>query len=137
MVSVTFFYMVSVTFFMVSVGGLLVDSAAAGGSIILEHIERFLVFCVFRIGFRRWFFMVSVTFFHGFRRWIFGGFCRGRRIDNFRTYRAIPSLLCFEGWIPSLVFLWFPLRFFIWSPLPFLWFPSVDFWWILPPQEDP
>ena len=63
--------MVSVTFFVVSVAGLLVDSAAAGGSIILERLERFLAFCVFRTGFRRCFFcglryvfvMVSVTFF--------------------------------------------------------------------------
>ena len=47
--------------FMVSVAGCLVDSAAAGGSIILECIERFLVACVFRAGFRRWFFMVSVV----------------------------------------------------------------------------
>ena len=77
---------------MVSVAGFLVDSAAAGGSIIFECIERFLVFCcVFRTGFRRCFFvMVSVVvgkclwfpslvfvwfpswqgnLFHGFRRW--------------------------------------------------------------------
>ena len=55
-------------FFMVSVAGLLVDSAAAGGSNILECIERFLVFvCVFRTGFRRLFFMVSITLFNGFR----------------------------------------------------------------------
>ena len=42
---------------------ILVDSAAAGGSTILECIERFLVvFCVFRTGFRRWFcLMVSVV----------------------------------------------------------------------------
>ena len=43
MVSITL-VMVSVTFFMVSVAGFLVDSAAAGGSNILERIERFLVF---------------------------------------------------------------------------------------------
>ena len=59
MVSVIGFLMVSVVAekrcFMVSVAGLLVDSAAAGGSIILECIERFLVLCVFRTGFRRWF----------------------------------------------------------------------------------
>ena len=64
-------------FVMVSVAGFLVDSAAAGGSNILERIERFLVyFCVFKIGFRRWFllmvsatfcFMVSVTISYGFR----------------------------------------------------------------------
>ena len=50
-----FLFMVSVVAgkhcFMVSVAGSLVDSAAAGGS----------VFCVFRTGFRRW-------FFDGFRR---------------------------------------------------------------------
>ena len=40
--------------FMVSVAGFWVDYAAAGGSIILESIERFLVF-LFRTGFRRWF----------------------------------------------------------------------------------
>ena len=34
--------------------------------------------------------MFSVTFFNGFRRWIFGGFCSRRRIQRFRTYRAIP-----------------------------------------------
>ena len=50
-----------------SVVGFLVDSAAAGGSEILECIERFLVCLVFRTGFRRWFFMVSVTFVYGFR----------------------------------------------------------------------
>ena len=78
---------------MVSVAGLLVDSAAAGGSIILECIERFLVLCVFRTGVRLWFvFMVSVvagkrcvwfpwmvclwcpawqgTLLYGFRRWL-------------------------------------------------------------------
>ena len=61
-------------FFMVSIAGLLVDSAAAGGSIILECIERFLVFLfVFRTGFHRGFLMVSVVarnlFVYGFRRW--------------------------------------------------------------------
>ena len=59
------FFMVSVVagkhFLMDSVAGLLVDSAAAGGSIILQRIERFFVFCVFRTGFCRW-------FFNGFRR---------------------------------------------------------------------
>ena len=56
-------FMVSVTFLMGSVAGLLVDSAAAGGSTILERIERFLVlFCILRTGFRRCFlFMVSVV----------------------------------------------------------------------------
>ena len=37
------FLMVAVTLFMVSVAGLFVDSAAAGGSKILERLERFLV----------------------------------------------------------------------------------------------
>ena len=61
----TFLFMVSVVagkhVFMVSVAGLLVDSAAAGGSTIFECIERFLVCCVFGTGFRRW-------FLYGFRR---------------------------------------------------------------------
>ena len=71
-VFVFFFVMVSVVagkrFFMVSVAGFLVDSAAAGGSNILECIERFLVvcLCVFRIGFRRCFLMVSVRFVYVF-----------------------------------------------------------------------
>ena len=83
-----FFFMVSVVagkhFFMVSVAGFLVDSAAAGGSNILECIERFLVFfSVFRTGFRRCF------LFYSFRRGrktifivsvvgLFVGFRRGR-----------------------------------------------------------
>ena len=59
-------FMVSVVdniqrFLMVSVVGFFVDSAAAGGSKTLEHIERFLVFLFFRTGFRRW-------FLYGFRR---------------------------------------------------------------------
>ena len=61
--------------FMVSVAGFLVDSAAAGGSTILECIERFLVFCVFKTGFRRWLFdgfrRGRKTFVYGFRRWLF------------------------------------------------------------------
>ena len=55
------FVMVSVTCFMVSVAGFLVDSAAAGGSNTLERLKRFLVCCVFRTCFRRW-------LFNGFRR---------------------------------------------------------------------
>ena len=54
LVSVVGFLMVSVIFvygsryvFMVSVAGSLVDSAAAGGSKILERMERFLVVFVF------------------------------------------------------------------------------------------
>ena len=63
----SFCFMVSVVagkrFLMVSVAGFLVDSAAAEGSNILECMKRFFVFCcVFRTGFRRLFFMVSVTF---------------------------------------------------------------------------
>ena len=51
-------------------------------------------------GFRRWFsFMVSVVAgkrcLYGFRRRIFDGFCRRRRIQNFRTYRVIPRFLSF------------------------------------------
>ena len=64
---------------MVSVVGFLVDSAAAGGSNILERIERFLVFVflgpVSVVGR----FMVSVTLFYGFR---------------------------YALWFPSLDFLW-------------------------------
>ena len=96
---------------MISVAGLLVDSAASRGSTILERLKRFLVVHVFRTGFRRCFclrlplcfvVMVSFTFVYGFRyvvygfrRWIFGGFCRRRRIQHFRTSKAIPRLLCF------------------------------------------
>ena len=47
-------------YFMISVAGFLVDSAAAGGSMILECIERFLVFvCVFRLVSVAGLFMVS------------------------------------------------------------------------------
>ena len=79
--SLFLFCMVSVVagkhlLFMVSIAGLLVDSAAAGGSIIVECIERFLVCCAFRTGLRRWFFC---------------GFRRGRK-----------SCLLFV-WFPSLV----------------------------------
>ena len=53
---------------MVSFAGLLVDSAAARGFIILECIERFLVsFCVFRTGFRRCFFVF--IFLNWFPSW--------------------------------------------------------------------
>ena len=88
------------TFVMVSVAGCLVDSAAAGGSISLECIERFLVFmflglvsvagfCMVSVvagkhclyGFRRCFVMclflvsaVARNVFYGFRRWLFYGF---------------------------------------------------------------
>ena len=59
-------------------------------------------------GFRRWFFGYGFrrcfccyfrrgrkTFVYGFRRWIVGGFCRRRRIQHFRMYRAIPRCVCF------------------------------------------
>ena len=65
---------------MVSVAGLLVDSAAAGGSKILECIERFLVCCVFRTGFRRCFcLMVSVVAGTRFVMVSVVGFCYGFR----------------------------------------------------------
>ena len=54
---------------------------------------------LFFYGFRRG----RKTFCYGFRRWAFGGFCRRRRILDFRMYRAIPRCLCFEDWFPSLV----------------------------------
>ena len=85
MVSVVGFLMVSVLagkhLFMVSVAGFSVDSAAAGGSTLLECIERFLVFCVLGTGFRRlvfvWFpswqenavlWLPSLVVFYSFRR---------------------------------------------------------------------
>ena len=106
MVSVVGFFMVSVVTgkrfcFMVSVAGSLVDSAAAGGSISLERIERFLVFLGLvsvvglYYGFRYAFVWFPLRFCYGFRRWIFDGFCRCRRITIFETYRAIPRFLCF------------------------------------------
>ena len=76
---------------MVSVAGLLVDSAAAEGSIILECIERFLVviFVVFLglasiagcflYGFPRG----RKTFVYGFRRAHLYGFCRGKECFRF------------------------------------------------------
>ena len=84
-------------------------------------------------GFRRWFCMVSVVagkpFFNGFRRWICGGFCRRRRIQDLRMYRAIPRLLCFQDWFPSLVFVMVSVvagkRFLMISVVGFcLWFLS-------------
>ena len=74
------FVMVSFTFFMVSVAGFLVDSAAAGGSNIFEGIERLAVFGVFRTGFRRW-------FLYGFRR--------GRKTC------FMVSVVGFVEWFPS------------------------------------
>ena len=85
------------TIFMVSVAGILVDAAAAGGSKILDRIERFLVFCVFRTGFHRW-------FVYGFRR--------GRKtlFYGFRHAFLMVSVVARNVfvWFPSLVFLWFP-----------------------------
>ena len=106
MVSVVGFFMVSVVagnmFFMVSVAGFLVDSAAAGGSKILELLERCLVFVFLGLVSVVGCLMVFVTFcygfryaFYGFHRWIFDGFCRLRRIQNFRTSRAMPCFWCF------------------------------------------
>ena len=52
---------------MVSVAGLLMESAAAGGFICLERIERFLVFVFLGLVSVDCLFMVSVTFVYGFR----------------------------------------------------------------------
>ena len=77
---------------------------------MLARLERFLVVVFFGLVSVVGVCMVSVTFcfkvsvtichgfryvVYGFRRWIFGGFCRRRRIRNFRTYRAIPRLFGF------------------------------------------
>ena len=76
-VVVFFLFMVSVVagklfLFMVSVPGFLVDSAAAGESIILECIERFLVVvCVFRTGFRRCFFFFFLKWFPSWQETLF------------------------------------------------------------------
>ena len=45
----------------VSVAGFSMDSAVAGGFIILERLESFLVFWVLRTGFRRWLFVSVVA----------------------------------------------------------------------------
>ena len=79
------FFMVSVTFFMVSVAGFLVASAAAGGSNILECIERFLVFFVLRTGFRRYFFVWVPSWQETVVLWFpsfvfFNGFSRGKEL---------------------------------------------------------
>ena len=52
---------------MVSVAGFFVDSADAGGSDILECIERFLVFVFLGLISVVGLFKVSVTLFYGFR----------------------------------------------------------------------
>ena len=43
------------------------DSAASGGSKILERLERCLVFGVFKTGFCRWLFNGFRSLFNGFR----------------------------------------------------------------------
>ena len=102
--------MVSVTLFVVSVAGFLVDSAAAGGSNILERLERFLVCCVFRTGFRRWFFYGfrrgRKTLFNGFRRCLFNGFRRGKELF------MVSVVGCFL-WFPAATGLRLSLR---WKP---------------------
>ena len=68
---------------MVSVAGFVVDSAAAGGSIILACIERFLLCCVFRTGFHRWivwFPSWQENVVYDFRRWLFNGFRLGKNV---------------------------------------------------------
>ena len=72
----------------------------------------FLFLFFFFVWFLSWqdfFFFFSyflyISYFHGFCRWTFGGFCRRRRIQNFRMYRAIPRFfLCFYDWFSSLFF---------------------------------
>ena len=84
--------------FMVSVAGLLVDSAAAGGSNILECIERFLVF--------EFLGLVSVAgFLNGFRR--------GRKTFLLRFpslvvygFRRAKERFCMVSVV--VLFLWFP-----------------------------
>ena len=92
------FCMVSVVagkhLFYVSVAGFKVDSAAAGGSIILECIGWFLVFWVFRTGFRRWLFMVSVVAGKHF-------FCMVS-VVGFSMVSVVAGNVLF--WFPSLVF---------------------------------
>ena len=90
------------TLFMVSVAGCLMDSAAARGSKISERIERFLVSCVVRTGFRRW-------CVYGFRRWLFLWLpsWQGRFVNGFRR--------CFCSWFsaatgPRLSLRWKPKK---------------------------
>ena len=113
-----FFKWFPLHFFMVSVAGLLVDSAAAGGSIILERIERFLFFFFVFLG------LVSVAVFSWFPSWqenIFFLwfpslflFCYGfRRCFFFLFYKELFSVVARN------VFVWFPsfyLYFILWVP---------------------
>ena len=115
--------------FMVSVVGILLWFPSSQ-----ETFSYGFRLCFCSNGFRRG----RKTLLYGFRRWFFGGFCRRRRIHNFRAYRAIPRFcFCafrtgFRRWLID------GFRYvLLWLPLCFLWFPSLDFSWILPPQEDP
>ena len=84
-----------------------------GGSKTSERIERFLVFCVFSTGFRRWFLMVSVKLFYGFRYvclWIpssdFWWILPPQ--ENPKFYNAIPRCFVFLVLVSVVGFLWFP-----------------------------
>ena len=68
--------------FMVSVVGCLMVSVVAGN--VFVWFPPLLFY-----GFRRG----RKTLVYGFRRWILGGFCRHRRIQTVRMYRAIPRFL--------------------------------------------
>ena len=125
MVSVVGFFVVVAgnCFLMVSVAGFLLDSAAAGGSNILERIERFLVFCAFRIGFHRWFLWFPLRFFN-----CFGYICFIDSVIVFLVDSAAAGgsnilerieqclvFFVFLGLVSVVGFLWFPLRFFMTS----------------------
>ena len=71
--------------FMVSVVGILLWFPSSQ-----ETFSYGFRLCFCSNGFRRG----RKTLLYGFRRWFFGGFCRRRRIHNFRAYRAIPRF-CF------------------------------------------
>ena len=112
---------------------------------VVDNIKRFVY------GFRRWFsylwfpssqetilYMVSVVgclmasvvagkLCLWFPSLDFGGFCRRRRVQNFRTSRAIPCFfcVCFSDWFPSLVVYWFPLCVLMVSVTFLLWFRYV------------